>query len=269
MCSKAFGGECLQTSLKKNSSPPFLPKPQQQQGIDTATLLLGSSRDRLKASLAASGAASDAAALAAANRLSATEAALGDTFGAAGGGAGSAAARAREDAEAAADAEAARYVESRLAAALGRAPRSKHIDGDDEGGDGAEGKRGGGDARASNLFEAPREARLSLLSVAGGGGGGGAGGDAPDALEPRGAGLGGDDDARGAVGLVEVALSAEDRLANIERTEAAKRRARAAAGATNASAAAASAAALASFGDDGVGFRRRDLPASFGAGKRR
>ena len=57
-----------------------------------------------------------------------------------------------------------------------------------------------------------------------------AGGDADaSALEPRGAGLGGDDDARGAVGLVEVALSAGDRLLNIERTEAAKRRAGAAA----------------------------------------
>ena len=231
------------------------------QGIDTATLLLGSSRDRLKASLAASGAASDAEALAASNQLSATEAALGNTFGAGkgGGAGGSAAVRAREDAEAAADAEAARYVESRLAAALGRAPRSKRIEGDDD--EEGEGRPGSGAAKASSLYEAPREARLSLLSASN------TEADA-SALEPRGAGLGGDDDARGAVGLVEVAQSAEDRLANIERTEAAKRAARAATAGGASHFSSHSAAASGAFGDTG-GFRRRDLPASFGAGKRR
>lgn len=258
-------------SRRAVSDEPFLPsfnavslQNQKKQGIDTATLLLGSSRDRAKASLAASGAASDAEALAAANQLSATEAALGNTFGAGSAGGAGAASRAREEAEAAADAEAARYVESRLAAALGRAPRSKRIEGDDGGGEGAseDGRGGGGGA---SLFEAPREARLSLPSASGAAGGDA---DASD-LEPRGAGLGGDDDARGAVGLVEVALSAGDRLLNIERTEAAKRRAGAAASGAAAPFGGSHAASSSGFGGDGDGFRRRDLPASFGAGKRR
>lgn len=71
------------------------------------------------------------------------------------------------------------------------------------------------------------------------------------------------------MGLVEVALSAEDRLANIERTEAAKQRARAAAAAAAGGPLALPAASADKFGDVGEGFRRRDLPASFGGAKKR
>jgi len=143
------------------------------------------------------------------------------------------------------------------------------MDGDDdeEGGEGGKEKTTGN--KTSDLFEPPREARLSLLSASN------ADAADPSALEPRGAGLGGDDDARGAVGLVEVALTADDRLRNIERSEAAKQKARAAA-----AAAAAAATGISSsfsppssnsnrFGGNGDGFRRGDLPASFGGGKRR
>ena len=155
------------------------------------------------------------------------------------------------------------------------------MDGDSDDEDEEERRKGattpGG--RAS-LYEAPREAKLSLLSSssAGGGGGGGRGADTDSsALEPRGAGLGGDDDARGAVGLVEVAVSAEARLANIERTEAAKRRAReeAAGGGGSSSLRGHVFASSSSFGGTGrgvggvvEGFRRGDLPASFGGGKK-
>ena len=154
-------------------------------------------------------------------------------------------------------------------------------DDDDNGDDDGEGEEKGGGVSKASLYEAPREARLSILSASNAGC---AGGDASSsALEPRGAGLGGDDDARGAVGLVEVALSAEDRLSNIERTEAAKQRARAAAVAAaaagsrgggggaifNSHAAASASSRGGAFGDDGVGFRRRDLPTAFGGGKRR